>query len=563
MIPAVSRLPDAPTLIDQDGYFVVHAPRQTGKTTTLQALADELTAAGRYAALLVSCETGRAWGDDIGAASRAILDQIRSAADDTLPADLWPPAWPVVSDGTLLAAGLRAWAQGCPRPLALFIDEIDALRGQTLVSVLSQLRDGYRRRPHDFPASVALCGLRDVRDYQVAAGSDPSRLGTLRAPGNRGVDQGAGLGCVHRKAAEGVTLVLGGDRRQRGEVRAPAPRRRGPLLPCALSPFNIKVESLRLGDLTPDEVRALYGQHAANTGQTFTPDAVQRAITLTAGQPWLVNALAREIVEKIAVPVPEPITAEHVELAKERLIMVRATHLGSLAARLAEPRVQKILGPVLTGDVLTIEPYDDDLTYLRDLGLIAPTPPVRIANPIYREVVVRVLSSSVQESVTADPRSFIRSDGTFDLDRMLVEFTEFWIEHGEFLVSGGSYGEAAPQLILMGFLQRVVNGGGYVDREYGVGTGRVDLLVRWPHTGDDGIRRLQREALELKVWRAGRPDPLRAGLTQLDRYLDRLALGTGVLVIFDQRPAAADIAERTTITRTTSPAGRALTLLRA
>ncbi|WP_239334501.1 ATP-binding protein, partial [Frankia sp. CiP3] len=494
MIPAVSRLPDAPTLIDQDGYFVVHAPRQTGKTTTLQALADELTAAGRYAALLVSCETGRAWGDDIGAASRAILDQIRAAADDTLPADLRPPAWPVVSDGTLLAAGLRAWAQGCPRPLVLFIDEIDALRGQTLVSVLSQLRDGYRRRPHDFPASVALCGLRDVRDYQVAAGSDPSRLGTS-------------------------------------------------------SPFNIKVESLRLGDLTPDEVRALYGQHAANTGQTFTPDAVQRAITLTAGQPWLVNALAREIVEKIAVPVPEPITAEHVEQAKERLILARATHLDSLAARLAEPRVQKILGPVLTGDVLTIEPYDDDLTYLRDLGLIAPTPPVRIANPIYREVVVRVLSSSVQESVTADPRSFIRSDGTFDLDRMLVEFTEFWIEHGEFLVSGGSYGEAAPQLILMGFLQRVVNGGGYVDREYGVGTGRVDLLVRWPHTGDDGIRRLQREALELKVWRAGRPDPLRAGLTQLDRYLDRLALGTGVLVIFDQRPTAADIAERTTITR--------------
>ncbi len=53
--------------------------------------------------------------------------------------------------------------------------------------------------------------------------------GALRAPGNRGVDQGAGLGCVHREAAEGATLVLGGDRRQHSEVRAPAPRRRVPI----------------------------------------------------------------------------------------------------------------------------------------------------------------------------------------------------------------------------------------------------------------------------------------------------------------------------------------------
>ncbi|CUU57351.1 hypothetical protein Ga0074812_11211 [Parafrankia irregularis] len=165
--------------------------------------------------------------------------------------------------------------------------------------------------------------------------------------------------------------------------------------------------------------------------------------------------------------------------------------------------------------------------------------------------------------MTADPRSFVRPDGTFDLPKMISEFTEFWMEHGEFLTSRDYYHEAAPQLVLMGFLQRVVNGGGYVDREYGVGTGRTDLLIRWPHTAEDGTRRLQREALELKVWREGRADPLRAGLGQLDRYLDRLGLATGVLVIFDQRPNAEDIVERTVITTATSPAGRTVTLVRA
>ncbi len=506
MVPALSRLPEVPGLVAGEGYFVVHAPRQTGKTTTLLALADELTAGGRYAALRFSCEVGRAAGDDYAAATRGILDRIRASAEDALPADLRPPPWPKASESTLLVEALRAWAQICPRPLVLFFDEIDALRGEGLISVLSQLRDGYSSRPRDFPSSVALCGLRDVRDYKAAAGGDPARLGTS-------------------------------------------------------SPFNIKLESLRLGDFTLDEVAVLYGEHTADTGQPFAPGAMEHAFELTSGQPWLVNALAREVIEKLAVPTAEAITVDHLEEAKERLILARATHLDSLAARLAEPRVQRILGPLLSGDVLTIEPYDDDVSYVRDLGLIAHSAPVRVANPIYREVIVRVLSSSIQESVTADPRSFIRPDGTFDFPKVLDEFADWWIEHGDFLITGGFYNEAAPQLILMGYLQRVVNGGGYVEREYGVGAGRIDLHVRWPYTTPDGTRHLQREALELKTWRAGRVNPLRQGLKQLDRYLDRLGLDAGTLAIFDQRPDAPDIAERTVITTTTSPSGRTITLL--
>ncbi len=98
--------------------------------------------------------------------------------------------WTQASEADLLAAALAAWARVCPRPLVLFFDEIDALRGQSLISVLRQLRAGFTDRPAAFPASVALCGLRDVRDYHprnrfaiprvpgAASGGDPSRLGT-------------------------------------------------------------------------------------------------------------------------------------------------------------------------------------------------------------------------------------------------------------------------------------------------------------------------------------------------------------------------------------------------
>jgi len=513
MIPAAERLPEGPGLVEQGAYFVVHAPRQTGKTTALRALADELTTRGRHAALYFSCELGEAAGDDYAAAQRGVLQEIRQRSTVALPPPLRPPPWPDVAPENQLRGALTAWARACPLPLVLFFDEIDALRGQSLISILRQLRTGFSERPAGFPASVVLCGLRDVRDYKAASGGDPSRLGTA-------------------------------------------------------SPFNIKLKSLRLGDFTPGEVRTLYAQHTADTGQEFTPDAVRRAIELTGGQPWLVNALAREITEEIAVPAEEPITVEHLEQAKERLILARATHLDSLAAKLAEPRVCRVLEPVLAGTLLQLDPYDDDLAYARDLGLIAPDNPVRIANPIYREVIARVLSTGVEANVTADPRAFVRTDGRLDFSMLLQEFAAFWREHGEILASRKHYNETAPQLVLMGFLQRVVNGGGYVEREYGIGRGRIDLLVRWPYTDRNGTRHWQREAVELKVWRGDEPDPLTRGLTQLDAYLDSLGLDslgldTGTLVIFDRRDTAKPITERTSIQTTTSPTGRPVTLLRA
>ena len=259
----------------------------------------------------------------------------------------------------------------------------------------------------------------------------------------------------------------------------------------------------------------------------------------------------------------EPITVDHVEQAKERLIVARATHLDSLASKLVEPRVHRVVEPVLAGELARFDAYDDDLAYTRDLGLVAPTNPVRIANPIYHEVIARVLTANVEANVVADPRSFVLPDGRLDFDMLMREFAAFWREHADILTSGTVYHEVAPQLVLMGFLQRVVNGGGYVGREYGVGRGRIDLMVRWPYTAPNGRRAWQQEAIELKVWRPNEVDPLVEGLAQLDRYLDRLGLRTGVLVVFDRRPEAAPIAERTAFEQATSPTGRMLTVLRA
>ena len=505
MLPASARLPGVRKLIDRKGYFVLHAPRQSGKTTTVLELARELTAGGTYAAVVVSAEVGAPFPDDPGKAERAILDRCRAYAALGLPDSLRPPPWPDAEEGARIGAALEAWCQAIPRPLVLFVDEIDALRGPALISVLRQLRSGYPARPGAFPWSLALVGLRDVRDYKVASGESDS-LHTLHSS----------------------------------------------------SPFNIKVESLTLRSFTAEEVALLYAQHTAETGQPFTPEALARAFHLTQGQPWLVNALARQAVE---VVVPDPavaVTARHVDEAREILIQRQDTHLDSLAERLREPRVRRVIEPILAGTSIADVP-EDDLRFVVDLGLcrLSGSGGLVIANPIYREVLPRVLSSTTTASLPKIHPSWLTPQGALDARKLLEAFLSFWRRHGQPLLSSAPYHEIAPHLVLMAFLHRVVNGGGTLEREYAIGSGRMDLCLRYGHGDDEVVL-----AIELKVWRDGEKDPLSEGLEQLDGYLSGLGLPGGWLVVFDRRSGVAPISERTSATEVTSPGGRAITVIR-
>lgn len=499
MLSPLERLPGLTRIIEQQGYFVIHAPRQTGKTTAMLALAQQLTASGSYTAIMLSAEVGAAFSHEPGMAENAMLTAWRSAAKFRLPLELQPPAWPDAPPGQRIGLALSAWAEQACRPLVIFIDEIDALQDEALITVLRQLRSGYPDRPEGFPHSLALIGVRDVRDYKVAAGGS-DRLNTS-------------------------------------------------------SPFNIKVKSLTLRNFTQDEVKQLYEQHTAATGQAFEADAVRCVFALTQGQPWLVNALAKEVTEELLPDASSPIAREHIEAAKEVLIERQDTHLDSLASLLREDRVQAVIEPILVGREFGDIPQDD-IQFLIDLGLcrMSPQGGLIIANPIYKEVLPRVLTQTPQASLPQISPSWLTSDGALDTERLLQAFLTFWRQHGEPLLKSAPYPEIAPHLVMMAFLHRVVNGGGTLEREYAIGTNRMDLCLRY---GEVTL------AIELKVWRDGRAEPLASGLNQLDQYLSGLCLDAGWLVIFDQRSGQPPIAERTTVEQIDSPGDRAITLIRA
>jgi hypothetical protein len=530
-------LEEVASLIDLERYFVLHAPRQTGKTTCLLALRDYLNAQGRYAALYVNVETGQARRNDLSAAMLGIASQLAEKAAESLrhgslQAELMALACSI--DGSdVLRRLLRALAQASSKPVVLFLDEVDALIGDTLISVLRQIRAGYTDRPSHFPQTIVLCGVRDVRDYRMT-----------RPDGE---------------------VISGG------------------------SAFNIKAESIRLGDFSRAEMEALYAQHTTATGQRFTPEAIELAWTSTQGQPWLVNALAEQAVWKIRPNRDRSvlIDLEKMREAREALILRNDTHLDQLTDKLREARVRRVIEPMLMGG--EHEGSEADVQYVLDLGLIRrqlPGKNLAPANAIYAEVLPRVLNSVAQGNMHSERirPSWLDADGKLAPRQFLLNFLDFWREHGEVMMSSVPYHEAAPHLVLMAYLQRVVNGEGRsgassshascaaerahmdvrtghgeagcvarIEREYAAGSGRLDLLL---------VHGDSRMAIEVKRWRQGRPDPLAEGLEQIERYLTRLGLPEGYLVIFDQRAEAPAWEQRMQVSEAQTASGRPVLVLR-
>ena len=494
MIPAETRLPEVWPLIAHKEYFVLHAPRQVGKTTTMMALAEVLRAQG-VAACWATLERSQGF-EEVERAEPLWIDALVRWGKRGMPAEYHPPdaaAVGHVSPGSRLNEFLCLWAAKIPVPFVLLLDEADVVKGPALVSLLRQLRDGHMGRGIGyFPVSVGLIGMRDLRDYLV------------EAKGGRPINPG--------------------------------------------SPFNVKAESLTMRGFTAAEVGELVGQHTAETGQVFAAEAVELLVELTAGQPFLVNALARMCTMRLVPDPSVPITRDTVEQARELLILSRTTHLDSLAERLKEPRVAAIVQAVLTGDS-PLRVDTDDFDYTVDLGLIRREPGgAVVANPLYREVLARQLSLNLQCNLPAPWWPWARADGGLDLDALLAAFRQWWRENSDVLgEQTQGYPEAVPHLALCAFLQRVVNGGGRIHREYAAGRGAMDLLVEYAPMvsgskgeGEAAGKRgpIERFAIEIKRVRSrdSLETVIERGVAQLGRYLDTVGLERGWLVVFDVRP---------------------------
>jgi hypothetical protein len=478
-------LPEILKLIADKRYFVLHAPRQTGKTTCLYSLMRYLNAEGLYRAMYVNIENAQTARNDVSNGIRTVCGNISSSLKihlkDTTTADQWLTIFNNYGHNAALTELLKVWTEADPtRPTVLMIDEIDALVGDTLISVLRQIRAGYADRPEHFPISVILCGVRDVRDYRIHSG--------------------------------GGEIITGG------------------------SAFNIKAKSLSMGNFSQTDIRNLYAQHTAETGQQFEEPVFDKLWDDTAGQPWLVNALGQELCFNLPEGTERscPLSLELYQQAREELIRSRATHLDQLTDKLQEERVHRVISKIMTGDTDMEGVKADDLQYVQDMGLVSTDKPLRISNAIYREVIPRELTWTTQEiNIYQETQWYLMPDGRIDVPQLLRAFQQFFRENSDAWIQHIQYKEAGPQLLLQAFLQRIVNGGGRISREYGLGMKRTDLYLEWPLNKKLAfVGPLQRVVFELKLLHKGLDAAMKEGLPQTAGYAETCGADEAHLILF-------------------------------
>ena len=477
MIEASPRLRGVMQLIDTKQYFVIHAARQSGKTTCLKDLVQRINEEGKYYALYCSLESLQ----NIEFAEVGI-PQIVKNIKENLHFSAIPHKEEFANDAEynyfsgVLGKELSLFCMKLDKPLIIFFDEADCLSENTLITFLRQLRSGYNDRSSiPFVHSVALVGMRNIRDYKIKIRPESDTMGSA-------------------------------------------------------SPFNVITEALTLKNFTRQEVATLYQQHTDETGQIFEDDAIDLVYQQTQGQPWLVNAIAREIIENVLqFDYAQPVTAALVEQAIQTIILRRDTHIDSLMARLREDRIRRVIEPMLLGEVF-FDRLSDDYQYIVDLGLIKDVDnKIQPSNPIYAEVIARTLSFDAQckfmlEKPNANIPHYMKN-GKIDMEFLLKEFQQFWRENSDIWVELFYYKEAAPHLILQAFLQRVINGGGHIIREMAAGTRRTDLCLVY-----EGIK----YPIELKIRRNDKT--FAEGIEQTMQYMDTFGCTEGWLLIFDRRP---------------------------
>ena len=457
-------------------YWVLYAPRQTGKTTFLQSWSRKINSGNEAVACYVSLERCQRLSDS----ERCMPDMCKAIQEYAAFSNLPVPEVKTNTASSMLSNILINFSTlVAPKPLVILFDETDALEGDAMISFLRQLRGGFMERGvGKFPVSIALVGMRDLKDYVTAA--------------------------------------------------------KGGILPSTFSPFNIIEDSVLLTNFSQDEVRELFAQRTEETSQQITDDALDYVWEQSQGQPWIVNSLFKRATLRVLKPDDySTVTRKHIEEAREQMILARETHLDSLSTRIQDSGIRKVMESLISGVSDPTLTQSESFRLCMDLGLIKRergTPVV--ANPIYREVLARQLSLSAQDAIPEPEWQWEKEDGSLDMDALLKEFQVFWRRNSEVWEQKSDYTEAFPHLLLMAFLQRVLNGGGRIEREYAAGRGRMDLAVEY---------REKLYIIEIKLIHSydTPKEVLDEGIAQTAKYRDRIdGNAPAYLVIFDRREDA-------------------------
>ncbi len=458
----------------KDGaYFVINRPRQFGKTTLLDFFARALQASKHYAPALLSFESFVQRFDMTEAefyhnVAQRIVEGLQTVA--TVPADF------KIDSRNDFFVWLRETCQLLPRKLVLLIDEVDAVPENTVVGFLSGLREMYLARDRaPAPYAVCLVGVHDIKNLKARYREETQSIGSA-------------------------------------------------------SPFNIAID-YELPPFSRKNIQQYFQQHTEETGQAFDEKVILRVQQVTSGHPWLVSMLARLMVEELVRNRKRQIRLEHAEAAIQRLLAARNPNFESLFKNARRPQFFSIVLNLLKGERSGFNILRDDIDLGVKYGVFAERDgQLVIANLIYVQALYRHFEEEIKTSTVGEiviGNRLHDKRGRLDFRRVLDKFQVFMQSKGADVARRPEFEEVFGQLLLLSYLDILVNGKGWTFKQVQSGEGRIDVVCCYKD---------QKEVVELKLWYGERR--YETGLSQLVKYLRSENLDRGYLVVFDRRTAA-------------------------
>jgi len=462
-------------LVEKKKYFVINRPRQFGKTTTLNFLAQRLLKTVEYAPALISFahfvqRPNITEAEFYSETSQFIIEELKASYGDSIE------SFAEISRRYDFFVWLRELCQS--RKLILLIDEIDAAPENVVIGFLASLREMYLQRSRNrqpAPHAVCLAGVHDIKNLKARYRDETQTIGSA-------------------------------------------------------SPFNIAID-YELPAFSLKDVRQYYLQHTAATGQEFDDTVISRVHEVTNGHPWLVSMLAKLLVEEIVPRRKQPIRLAHAERAIQTLLDTPNANFDSLFKNARHSNLLPIVLDLLEGKHRRYNLLSDDVRLGVKYGVFAVKErELILSNPIYAHALYGNFEKELEEfdvsSLVAANR-VQNAKGRLDFRRVLDKFQAFMKAKGATVSKHHSFREATGQLLLLSYLDLLVNGKGWTFKEPQSGEGRIDVVCCYGR---------QKEVVELKLWYGERR--YSAGLSQLAKYLDREGLDHGYLFVFDRREDA-------------------------
>jgi len=465
-------------LVEEGSYFVVNRPRQFGKTTALNFLARHLHGTEAYLPILISFE---GYGNKPELSSAEFYGvfwekfllylQAKSVVYD------WQPsAKPEDVSDFGFQKNVRAFCKAAVgKKIVLLIDEIDSIPETAVIGFLRALREMFLDRDllPTFHA-VALAGVHDIKNLKARVREESQTLGTA-------------------------------------------------------SPFNIAID-YELPPFSRENIQQYFSQHTGETGQAFDDAVVTRVYEVTNGHPWLVSVLAKLLVEDLVPDRRQKILIGHTEEAIQKLIKSSNSNFDSLYKNARKSGIFPIVLDLLTGARREFNIHSDSIALGVRYGIFAEgNQQLILANLIYAQV----LYQHFKEDIGAADVKAIVADNHFEDQNGRLDFRRVFDKFQMFMKSKGAaskhpdFREAFGQLLVLSYLDMLVNGKGWTFKEVQSGEGRIDVICCYKN---------QKEVVELKLWYGERK--YEDGLEQLARYLESENLSCGYLVVFDRRENA-------------------------